>query len=65
MDIIITDGTNAKAQRVTRIKIEISDHDLATIDGNPDELLKVIKRSREPAKNRLVALAALAGKIKA
>jgi len=65
MDITITDGTNAKAQRVTRIRVEISDHDLATVAGNPDELLKIIKRSRNPAKDRLRALATLAGKIKA
>lgn len=63
MDITVTSGTNTKSQRITRIRVELSDHDLALVDGDPDQLLKVINRSRNVGSDRLRALADLAALI--
>lgn len=55
---------NEHAQRITRVLVEISDKDLAALDGNPDQLLRVITRSRNAATERLDALAELGRKMK-
>lgn len=50
---------NTKAERITRVVTEFTDHDLAKLDSDPDQLLRIITRSRNGAAERLDALAEL------